>query len=366
MDYNITYREKDKGLQVIVSYKDSNGKWRQKSKQGFENSRIGKRKAKEAANRIVEDLTKTSKILNDMHDLTLGELQDEFLEHIELHRTVSTYSSYSNALSRFNKINNVLVRELEIHDVQKCVDDLVNILSTTTTKTYLSIFSTMLKFAYVQYNIPLLNLSRITMPKHSKKSNSAQTALTVAEQQKALNFYKENCDKKLDYYIIVLIALKAGLRIGEIMGLTWQDIDFQKGTINVDKQWKLLNTKSSDYGFAELKSNNSYRVVPISQDTLKELSYIKSIAPINSYQRIVGKPNTNYTTSCIARHLKRHCGITIHTLRHTYATNLISHGVDFKTAAHLLGHDIEQTMKTYSHVTDDMLKHANDVIHNFL
>lgn len=46
MDYNITYREKDKGLQVIISYKDNTGKWRQKSKQGFENSREGKKELK--------------------------------------------------------------------------------------------------------------------------------------------------------------------------------------------------------------------------------------------------------------------------------------------------------------------------------
>lgn len=366
MDYNITYREKDKGLQVIVSYKDSNGKWRQKSKQGFENSRIGKRKAKEEANRIVEDLAKTSKILNDMHDLTLGELEEEFLIHIELHRTVSTHTSYVNALKKFKKINHIRVRELEVYDVQKCIDDLVGTLSTTTSKIYLSIFSAMLKFAYVQYNIPLLNLNRLTMPKHSKNSNSAQIALTSMEQQKVLNFYKENSNKRLDYYIIVLVALKTGLRIGEIMGLTWMDIDFKNTTISVNKQWKLLNSKSKNYGFAELKSNNSYRIVPISPDTRKELSHIKSISPINSYQRIISKVNTNHTTSCLDRHLRRHFGVTAHTLRHTYATNLISHGIDFKTAAHLLGHDIEQTMKTYSHVTDDMLKHANDVIYKFL
>ncbi|MCS4455170.1 tyrosine-type recombinase/integrase [Clostridium botulinum] len=46
----------------------------------------------------------------------------------------------------------------------------------------------------------------------------------------------------------------------------------------------------------------------------------------------------------------------MHELRHTYATKLISNGVDFKTVAQLLGHTVEQTMKTYSHVNDDMMK----------
>ena len=54
--------------------------------------------------------------------------------------------------------------------------------------------------------------------------------------------------------------------------------------------------------------------------------------------------------------------MSIHELRHTYATALISNGVDFKTVAKLMGHDIEQTMKTYSHVTDDMLNNATKLL----
>ncbi|WP_455803973.1 tyrosine-type recombinase/integrase [Clostridium butyricum] len=55
-------------------------------------------------------------------------------------------------------------------------------------------------------------------------------------------------------------------------------------------------------------------------------------------------------------------GISIHELRHTYATLLIGNGIDFKTAAQLLGHDVQQTLKTYSHVTDEMLNKATEKI----
>lgn len=54
MEYNVTYRDKDGGIQVIVSYKDRYGKWRQKSKQGFKK----KRDAKLYADKIVEELKK--------------------------------------------------------------------------------------------------------------------------------------------------------------------------------------------------------------------------------------------------------------------------------------------------------------------
>lgn len=54
--------------------------------------------------------------------------------------------------------------------------------------------------------------------------------------------------------------------------------------------------------------------------------------------------------------------ITVHELRHTYATHLIAQGLDFKTVARLLGHDVEQTIRTYSHVTDYMIKKATKII----
>lgn len=54
MDYNVTYREKDKGIQVIIPYKDSFGKWKQKSRQEFSNTRDGKKKSKETDDYILK------------------------------------------------------------------------------------------------------------------------------------------------------------------------------------------------------------------------------------------------------------------------------------------------------------------------
>lgn len=54
--------------------------------------------------------------------------------------------------------------------------------------------------------------------------------------------------------------------------------------------------------------------------------------------------------------------ISIHTFRHTYATNLIMNRLDFKTTARLMGHTVEMTMKTYSHVNDEMLIRATKII----
>lgn len=82
--------------------------------------------------------------------------------------------------------------------------------------------------------------------------------------------------------------------------------------------------------------------------------------------RLFNFKNTDSVSICINRLFKlRGYDITIHQLRHTYATKLIAKGVDFKTAAKLLGHNIEQTMKTYSYVNDYMMRRAEKLIKKF-
>ncbi|EPS56704.1 phage integrase family site-specific recombinase [Clostridium botulinum Af84] len=114
-------------------------------------------------------------------------------------------------------------------------------------------------------------------------------------------------------------------------------------------------------GFGELKSKNSYRKVPCPKIIFTYLKTYKKVVNIDN--RIVNYKNTISSASNIRREYKKlGYDISIHELRHTYATKLISSGMDFKTAANILGHDIEMTMKIYSHVTDEMMEHATNII----
>ena len=357
MDYNITYREKNGGIQVIVSYKDASNKWRQKSKQGFENSRIGKKQAKEYANKMVNELKETLDlgILQGVEHLTIGELKEEFLDHIKLHREYGTWKVYKESLASF-KIDNVEIRKLKLFHIQQCVNELINTSTTVTIKRKITILNSMLRFANSQYDLPIISLKQIIIP--NKSSGITKRALTIEEQKNILNLYK---GKNIDYYLSILLGLKAGLRIGEIMGLTWDDIDFKNLTININKQWK-INKNTKTYGFGTTKSKNSNRIIPVSTATASELYEIKKIGTINKYHRLLTCNNTSNLCCNLNRHLTRNFNISMHELRHTYATNLISNGIDFKTAAKLLGHDVEQTMRTYSHVTEDMIKNAANII----
>ncbi|GAA0774390.1 site-specific integrase [Clostridium subterminale] len=354
MEYNITYRQKDKGWQFIISYKDDNGKWKQKSKQGFKT----KKDAKPVAENMLDEI-KNKMALDipvEFTGITFKEFSEMHIKHLKLSLEYNSIQTYCTVLVKFNKLNDMEMSKIKPIHIQNIVDDMVNVNKESSIKTYLQKLKTTFKAAVEQYNIivsnPVQNI-RIKVDKNIQE----KTALNTVQSKGLLSKIKNP-----KYYLITIIALECGLRIGEIMGLTWDDINMKDKVINVNKQWKVINDKG-DYGFGSVKSKNSNRVVPMSKNVYKTLEDYKFR---NLDGRILNYKNTSATTGELRRtYIKLGYSISVHELRHTYATNLIARGLDFKTVAKLMGHDVEQTMKTYSHVTDEMLQKAFNLINNF-
>lgn len=357
MEYSIHYRKKDKGIQFIISYKDNN-KWRQKSKQGFKS----KKEAKVAADKLLEelrnDLNQKTLIDPEYKDITFKQFVDEYIAHEKLYREANTIRNLNNSVKKFKDLHDLPMNKIEAMDVQKCIDQLVKEnLKESTIKNHLINLKAFFNSAIKQYKIlsssPCENI-KISLG----KGESIKKALTKSEFNELV---KRLVGTK--YHIIVLLAGSCGLRIGEIMGLTWADIDFKNSTLSVNKQWKSLDYMK--YGFGYLKSKNSNRIVPIPPSTLKELKKYQCSYPINFDNRLVKNTDPTVLGVCLNRRIKKEgFNITVHELRHTYATVLIANGVDFKTVAKLLGHDVEMTMRIYSHVNDDMMLNATKTINN--
>lgn len=367
MQYNVTYRQKNNGWQCIVSYKDTDGKWKQKSKQGFK-GRYGKTKAQEYADDIVGELKKKVTPINKVdpgyEDITFKQFSDMFIEHEKLYKEQNTIDSYICAINSFKKLKELKIKDISPINIQKLVDELIkNKLKPITVKRYLTRINIMFKNAIFLNIITETPIKNISLPK--KTASKPKTALTF-EQQKCL--LKKIKNKKK--YIVTLIALKTGLRLGEILGLTWDNVDFKNKKIKVEKQWKRnkRNEKYKKYDFGTLKTINSKREVPMPDILITELKKFKYEYPTDITNRIfTGIINPPTFSTALHRYYKKMgFDITIHELRHTYATNLIASNVDFKTAAKFLGHDVKQTMEIYSHVTDDMVNRATEIIDTVL
>lgn len=354
MDYNITYRQKDKGWQFIISYKDNNGKWKQKSKQGFKT----KKDAKPVADKMLDEI-RDKMALNtpvEFENLTFKEFADMFLKNAKASLEQNTVNGYKTTILKFESLNDMDIAKITPIHIQNIVNDMTKTNREGTIKTYLQRLHSLFKVAIEKYNIIAKN--PVTKIKYkSSVTTRERMALSSNESKDLLSKIKNK-----NYYTITLIALECGLRIGEILGLTWKDIDMNNRVISVNKQWKIISGEK-EYGFGDVKSKNSKRIVPMSKEVYKALDSYKVR---NLDGRVFCYKNTS-AIACDLRKLyaKKGYKITVHELRHTFATNSLGNkGMDYKTVAKLMGHDIGQTMRTYSHVTDEMLERAFDLIKN--
>lgn len=357
MDYNVTYRKKDKSIQCIISYKDENGKWKQKSKQGFKTQKEYKPWIDNTIGELEDKIKLYKKIDPSLKDLTFKELMNKFIKHKELHREYSTVITIKTAHNKFTHLDDMKVIDISKADTQHCVDLMVKEgLAVNTIKINISRIKTAFNYAIEDIEIIEKNpCDKITIP--DKKNKQKIKALTKAQLNDLFNKTKEPMFK-----LMSMLAGTCGLRIGEIMGLTWDDIDLKNSTLTVNKQWKII--KEWEYGMGDVKRKKSNRTVPIPEITLNEIKTYKKLYPIHTSKRIFYSRinNSNVGISLSNVYKKLGYDVTIHDLRHTYATHLIANGLDFKTVAQLMGHDVQETIKTYSHVTDDMIEKATSVI----
>ena len=188
------------------------------------------------------------------------------------------------------------------------------------------------------------------------------------------------------YFNAFSLALETGMRIGEIIGLKWSDIDFANRTIYVNRT--LVYIKSDDenspnynkwgFEFHEPKTDKGRRKIPMTlkayqilkrQQLWKRGMETKDYKASEGYEDLVFTTTKNtpisprdtivvmkFITERIRKKRPDFEPVTPHTLRHTFATRCIERRMNPKTLQIILGHStIQLTMNLYCHVTDDML-----------
>lgn len=207
------------------------------------------------------------------------------------------------------------------------------------------------------------------LPRAEKKEMTAMQGQEVSDFLKAI--------KGDPYQHLYYVDLFTGMRQGEIMGLTWDCVDFRKGIIRVEKQLRKNHSGGSKYEFSSLKNGKTRTITaaPIVFDVLKKVKAEQSAWKLRAGEAFNNEFNLVFTNE-LGHHL---CSVTVynhlkkilesiglghirfHDLRHSFAAISLQNGDDIKTVSENLGHaTVAFTLDVYGHVTDKMKKDSAD------
>ncbi len=344
---------------------------------------------------------KLNEVLNDINNgmyientnITLGAWLDEWLEvYAKPSVKLSTYGSYEGYIRNHIKpeIGKVKLSALRADILQKFINQKlkngrcdkvkdVNTnklvikkggLSEKTIKNMYNMIHSALKQAYknglVNQNVSEL----ITLPKQKRN----EMRVLSLDEQKALQSAVE--DERLG--IGIILSLFTGIRLGELLGLKFDDIDFENKTITIRRTLNRLKVydnseKKTDIVIGEPKTNKAKRIIPLQEflvpllkahrtRVLTEQIKIANLYKNDSFVMCneFGKHLEPTTYQNFFKNMLKKAGIqdtNFHTLRHTFATRALESGFDVKVLADILGHaDASTTLNKYAHALPDHKK----------
>lgn len=310
---------------------------------------------------------------------TFGEmaflLVKDFKPGIE-RKTKAQYEGIIKA--HLNRIATLPVKELKAPHLQKIINELDESgLSTRTQAQVKTVASQVMRLA-VDHDIIMRNPFQGVKP----QKRDAAKRQPLNEQQIQL---VESTYERHRMGICAMLGLHAGLRRGEILALTWRDVDFENCIINVDKA---LSFGNNNQGVIKTpKTTSSVRNVPIVQllyDALrkaKQGSGSMFVCPAakggqmtstafasawNSYQHFLnieagGKDASRSKPKVIAIE-----PFTCHMLRHTFVTRCFESGVDMRVVQEFCGHaDLRMTSEVYTHLSQKKVDDSVDLLNEY-
>lgn len=307
----------------------------------------------------------------------------------------NTFQNYKYMYNQFAKdqIGNIKVCELKRTDVRSFYNMLLDVrhLKLRTIECLHTVIHQILELAVeddcIRYN-PSDNALKELKRTHNKDVEKRK-AFTKDEQKIFENYLKkEGLNHR--WYPVFIVMLWTGLRVGELTGLTWNDIDFENNTITVSRTLVYYDKGGKGkcgYAIHTPKTNAGNRVVPMIEKVrlalLEEQAYqkelgIKCVANIDGYTDFVfinryGTTHNQATLNKALRRIIRDCNYEImdkgnansiilpnvsnHSLRHTFTTRMLEAGINVKVMQEVLGHaDAQTTMNIYAEAKQDFTK----------
>lgn len=286
----------------------------------------------------------------------------------------STYANYSNNIFNhiipnlgdytLNDMNHKIIQDFLLELSKNGKKNGSGGLSEKTIKDITIIIKGSIKKGINEDKIKHIELT-FNYPKENK--DKSIYILTKHEQNKLTDYVINNLTSR---NIGILLSLYSGIRIGELCALQWKDIDFKNNKLIISKTVQRIYIKDKDKNISKViitspKTKNANREIPINKDFIEILKKIKSDNECyilsNSEKYIEPRTYRKYFNKVLKKNKIKH--FNFHSLRHTFATNCITLGCDYKTVSELLGHaNVNITLNLYVHPRYSQKKKCIDLV----
>ena len=326
-----------------------------------------KRKAEAELARLRAEFEPPKEVGDLSSDMLFADYLLEWLEIAKGRLAVATYSSYAAMIKKpvgpYFRQRNLTLRELEARHLQMFYSEMLRKVKPNTVIHYHAIIHSALKYA-VKTDMLVQNVAdKVDRP----KKNSFQPVFLSAEEMQKM--FEALRGTKLE--LPVLVAAFYGFRRGEVLGLKWDAIDFERGTISVIRTVTTITVdgKQTEIEQQSAKTKSSLRTLPLIGSFREYFMQVKEAQELN--KQICGncynheydgfvfvdelgeRMRANYLTSAFPKFLENHGlrRMRFHDLRHSCASLLLANGVPLKHIQEWLGHsDFTTTANIYAHL----------------
>ena len=373
----VTVQPKGKCWYSVISYKDQNGKWRNKMQTTGLIIKGNKKRAEKIAAERLAAFEEPEQI--DENDPYLADYLRSWLKFVENRVEISTYNGYASSVESvlvpYFEPKRIKLKNLTLRDAQQFYDELMTsnrgrggkVPQPTTIRRYHAALHAALEHAVKMEMIDFNPTDRVDLPKQKQIMHNTFTE----EQLRRLNKLLED----EDIGPLILFDSVYGLRRSEMCGLRWRSIDFEHDLFTVDHTVVMTRGKNGKKQMIRkdrTKNKSSCRTLPLTPEIRSMFFELREKQAANRelFGNGYNEADSEYVFVDMLGNLIRpdylsrkysrlrdkydlpH--VTIHEIRHTVATLLLKHKVPMKYVQVTLGHsDISTTANTYMHAAAD-------------